>query len=118
MVSKLVSETGKIAGDFCEKVWSAHSSMIITGQNHAKENTDVDELQKIYDRWSEETEVGLDVKEAGCDILEQLYRHCGNEAREGLSAAVIEYGRKIEQRAFFAGYKQAFGLWMDILTSE
>ncbi|MDO5422277.1 MAG: hypothetical protein Q4F41_00955 [Eubacteriales bacterium] len=70
----------------------------------------MDELQKIYDRWSEETEVGLDVKEAGCEIMEHLYQHCDDEAREVSFAAVIEYGGKIEQKAFCAGYKQAFGL--------
>ena len=75
----------------------------------------MDELQNIYDRWSEETEVEPDVKAIDGEILEQLYRHCGDEARGGISAAVIEYGR-IEQRAFCAGYKQAFRLWLDIFT--
>lgn len=39
----------------------------------------MDELQNIYDRWSEETEVEPDVKAIGGEILEQRYRHCGDK---------------------------------------
>lgn len=76
----------------------------------------MDELQKLYDGWSEEHSPGPEVKVAGCKMLEYLYEHCTDTVREELASMIIEYGRLSEQNAFLSGYRQAFLLWMEILS--
>lgn len=78
----------------------------------------MDELQKIFDRWSEEHSPAPEVKTAGCKILEYLYKHCPDTVLEELTSMVIEYGRLTEQYAFLSGYRQAFHLWTEILSFD
>lgn len=74
----------------------------------------MDELQKIYDLWSEEHGTTPEMAETGCRILEMLHEQCTDAAREEIVSAVIEYGRIAGQQAFFEGYRSAFLLWMEI----
>lgn len=75
----------------------------------------MDELQKIYDAWSDEHGTETEVKKMGCIILNSLTLHCDASAKETLASDILEYGRQIEKHAFYAGYRQAFLLWIQIL---
>lgn len=80
----------------------------------------MEELHKIYDRWSEEqTADNPALRTAWQQILECLYENCTEMTCDKIAVKIMEYSRQIECSAFLAGYRQAFQLWMDILlTSE
>ena len=78
----------------------------------------MNEIQKIYNMWSEYRTENSKIKNAWTQALDYMYEHCSEIARDEIAGYMIEYGRLIEEQAFIAGYKQAFQLWSEIIGNK
>lgn len=78
----------------------------------------MNELQKLYELWSTEQSDNSSVKNAWCEIMEYLYQNCSETIREEIAAFLLDFGKLTEQQAFLAGFRQAFLLCVETMTSN
>jgi hypothetical protein len=77
------------------------------------------EINKLFNSWNDDNlPDNADIQEKFCQILEYLYDTCPDAVREDISTYILEFSELTEQAAYEAGFRQAFLLWTEILTSK
>lgn len=73
------------------------------------------ELEKIYEKWSEDQTDRREVVGCWCEIEVYLYEVCSDNAREKIEDYILSYGRLLEEQAFIEGFGLAFRIWKEVI---
>lgn len=76
-------------------------------------------LSKIFDAWHrEQTLDNPEIHKKWNEIMEYLYTNCSEKNKEDILTLLLDFSYLTEQQAYFAGFQQAFHLWLDSFKND